>query len=317
MALTTWWHSRPAWGTLLHLAVPLAVVLAALRFFLPPPPVEDIGIGVLPAWFGLACGIGFVLARRWALLLAPLPLVARWYTIATGPEYLTYGDRVPLLWETVIITIGLVGIALGIVAGRRLTGLVADAVSTPLRTAERLVLLVVLVLLLGAAALDWGLGRHFLRVPHPAEPRRYSEEEVRAAAAGLSFTVYAAPSSEGAPTAALWRAFAPPGLGPTETFTLIYCDRRCRRSRKVTIISAPPESGSAPRQTGGTTARTDPLPPTRPVEVAGVVWQVMGSGPEPGQVSARANLGDAYVTIHAPNQAHFERVAASLRRVNR
>ena len=300
----------------LRAVVGVAVVLTALRFFLPPRPIEDIGVGVFWAWLALAGAIGSVLARRWALLLAPLPLVAQWYTVATGPEYLTYGDHVPLLWETVIIAIGLAGIALGIGAGRSLTGGVAVALSVPRRTAECLILLALLILVLGAAVLDVSRGGRFLSVPHPIEPRRYSEEDVRVATAALGYAVYAA-SGEGAPNAALRSTSAPPGLGPTETFTLIYCDERCRRSSKVQILSAPPEYGLAARQRGGTASKPLPIPQIEPVEIAGVIWQIEGTGPRAGTVTADAILGDAYVQISAPDRAHFERVAASLRRINR
>ncbi len=195
----------------LRAVVGVAVVLTALRFFLPPRPIEDSGVGVLWAWLALAGAIGSVLARRWALLLAPLPLVAQRYTVATGPEYLTYGDRVPLLWETVIIAIGLAGIALGIGAGRSLTGGVAVALSAPRRTAECLILLALLILFLGAAVLDVSRGGRFLSLPHPIEPRRYSEEEVRAATAALGYAVYAA--SGEAPNGALRSTAAPPAWG--------------------------------------------------------------------------------------------------------
>ena len=58
-----------------------------------------------------------------------------------------------------------------------------------------------------------------------------------------------------------------------------------------------------------------PTPVTTPREVAGVVWQVAEGGPVRGAIEAGAIIGDTYVTIRAPGDAHFARVAAGLRRV--
>lgn len=55
-----------------------------------------------------------------------------------------------------------------------------------------------------------------------------------------------------------------------------------------------------------------PTNTTRAVSIAGVTWALAGSG---GGVEARATLNDAYVTIFAPNQATFERVAQGLQRL--
>ncbi len=70
-------------------------------------------------WFCLAFAIGLVLARRWALLLAPSPTIAFWYNVSTGRR-----PRLSDAWEVgaiVITAIGLVGIALGLVVGRGLS----------------------------------------------------------------------------------------------------------------------------------------------------------------------------------------------------
>ena len=301
---------------LLRGVVGLGVVLAALRLYLPPSPLEG---GAFPtfllAWFGFACGIGLVLARWWALLLAPLPFAGIWYTRATGPEYLGYGDEVACLNWAIILGPGLTGIALGVRAQQWLARLAAGSLGVPPRAAERLVLLGVLVALLTGAAVDWGRGGAFLRRVEPVQVRRYSEEEVRADTAGLAFAVYAAPPGEGEPAGALRQTVSPPGLPPTETYTLIYCDAKCRRGSEVQIMSAPPEYVRAARQTDGTPDKPVP-PPTEPVEVGGVTWQLLG-GRAAAPVEADADLGDAYVRIRAPNRAHFERVAASLRRINR
>ncbi len=309
----------PRLAPLLRPVVGLAVVLAALRLFLPPFPLDSLDIRW--AWFGFGCAAGFTVPRRQALLLIPLPFLARWYTIATGPEYLSRNDsgvELEIYATAMLIAIGLAGIALGIGAGRLLTGFVADRASVPPRDAEHLVLLAVLVLLLVAAVVDVSQGGRFLSLPRPLEPRSYSEEEVRAATAGLAFTVYAAPLSEGAPNGAVRHASAPPGLGPTEVFTLIYCDERCRRSSEVQITSAPPEFCPGGRQTGAAPSRADPVAeqPGEPVAIAGVTWQLRGGGVR-APVRADTILADACVRITAPDRAHFERVAAALRPVNR
>ncbi len=106
-------------------------VLAATRLFVKPLPI--VGGTVLWAWLGLACVIGLVLARPWALVLArPWALVlARPWALALapvpGPLALEYnlhtgsvifvGDEVPL-GLTIVALIGVVGIALGLVADR-------------------------------------------------------------------------------------------------------------------------------------------------------------------------------------------------------
>ena len=301
---------------LLRAVVALGVVLAALRLFLPPSPLEG---GTFPtlllAWFGFAFGIGLVLARWWALLLALLPVAGFWYTRATGPEYLGYGDEVALLTWATILGPGLAGTALGVSAHRALTGFVARRLMLPARAVERLVVLAVLVALLAGAAVDWGRGGAYLRRVEPVQVRRYSEEAVSGDTAGLAFAVDGASPGEGEQAGALRHTLSPPGLPPTETYTLIYCDARCRRSSDVQIMSAPPEYGRAARQTDGTPDKPVP-PPTEPVEVGGVTWQLLG-GRAAAPVEADADLGDAYVRIRAPNRAHFERVAASLRRINR
>lgn len=174
----------------LHFGVALAIVLAALRLFLPPLPVQ--GPGILLAWFGFACGIGFVLARWWALLLAPLPQVGRWYTSATGPEYLTYGDgdgACTVLFVAVLIGTGLLGIALGVGARRRLIDFVTTTTTVPPRAVGTLVILIALLAMLAAAIPDWGQGRLFLQVPTPIAAKRYSEGEVRTAGSGLCYMV--------------------------------------------------------------------------------------------------------------------------------
>ena len=98
-------------------------VLAATRLFVKPLPI--VGGTVLWAWLGLACVIGLVLARPWALVLArpwalalapvPGPLALE-YNLHTG-SVIFVGDEVPL-GLTIVALIGVVGIALGLVADR-------------------------------------------------------------------------------------------------------------------------------------------------------------------------------------------------------
>jgi hypothetical protein len=108
---------------------------------------------------------------------------------------------------------------------------------------------------------------------------------------------------------------SPPGLGPTPTFTLIYCDDRCRQRSEVQILSAPPEYGPAARQRGGTASKPEPTPTIEETVIAGVPWQIFGGWAHPCSVTADAILPDAYVRIVAPSRADFERVAAGLRQV--
>ncbi len=90
-------------------------VLAATRLFVKPLPI--VGGTVLWAWLGLACVIGLVLARPWALALAPVPgPLALEYNLHTG-SVIFVGDEVPL-GLTIVALIGVVGIALGLVADR-------------------------------------------------------------------------------------------------------------------------------------------------------------------------------------------------------
>lgn len=304
----------PGGTTILRVALALVVLLATLRLFLPPAPVE--GPEILLLWPVFATALGFAIGRWWALPLALLPQLCWWWTVRTGPEYLTYGDGREIA-AIIFIILGLIGIAIGIAARRWAAIHVPQVFPASVRPIERLVLPVALLVLFGAALLDGATTRAFVSAPRPVEARRYTDEEVRGATADLDFAVYAAPTTEGLPTGALRRALPAPGLPPTDTFTLIYCDDRCRRSSDVQIMSAPLAYGAAARQRGGTSAKPVPTPAVTPVEVAGIVWQVEGSGPDPGRVSANADLNDAYVRIDAPSLAHFERVAASLRRVNR
>ncbi|MDP9371840.1 MAG: hypothetical protein M3Q65_05185 [Chloroflexota bacterium] len=103
--------------TLLRFVIVLGFILAAIRIFVVPSPVD--GTAKFWLWFCLAFAIGLVLARRWALLLAPSPTIAFWYNVSTGRR-----PRLSDAWEVgaiVITAIGLAGIALGLVVGRGLS----------------------------------------------------------------------------------------------------------------------------------------------------------------------------------------------------
>lgn len=117
--------------------------------------------------------------------------------------------------------------------------------------------------------------------------------------------MYAAHTSAGVPVAAFHYASTPRGLPPITAYLLIYE----LVDGEVQVIS-----GSKPDRR---TAEGKPPPRSllpRTLQFAGVVWEV-DSSHQPCR--AGADLGDAYVTISAPNQAVFERIAASPQRVDR
>lgn len=125
---------------------------------------------------------------------------------------------------------------------------------------------------------------------------------------GLIYTVYAAPASVGASTQAFRRFSTVPGgeLPPSDSYYVMYRTA----DGEVSVRSSSPDP--ATRQ--GTGGKSAPVRRPQTLDVAGVTWEI--EPPPPGQFQASANLGDAYVTIFAPNRAIFERVAAGLRRLN-
>lgn len=306
-------------GVFLRALVGSGFALAGIRLFLPPAPID--GAAILLAWFGFALGIGFGVARLWALSLVAVPFLGIWYTRATGPEYLGNGDA-SWLWPITLIAIGTIGIALGVGLHRWSRRAVARHRSLTPPMVEVLLLIPALALLLLGVALDPLGGRDFLRWPHPLEIRRYGDDQVRAGAVGLPFAIYGARASEGLPSGVLRRTIAPPGLPPTEIYTLIYCDERCRRTSEVQIDSAPPGYHLAARSGKQTLSpqrdtpeKPIPAVPFETVEIAGVSWHIVASGPPPDAVSASADLGDASIQIHAPSRAQFLLVATRLRRI--
>lgn len=95
-------------------------VLIALGLVLIAAGQIYIGTSVWPSmavWFALAVGIGLVLARWWALLLAAIP-----YPVGIGAGLIT--GRYAFLgeaWEAIALTtvvVGLAGIAIGILLAR-------------------------------------------------------------------------------------------------------------------------------------------------------------------------------------------------------
>ena len=99
-----------------------AVLVLAGLWLLVAPPAPLVGRpAYLVVWFGLNCGIGALLGRWWAPLLAALPLVAvppaLWYNLRT--ERVAFiGDGVPL-FLALLTLLGLLGLTLGALLGWR------------------------------------------------------------------------------------------------------------------------------------------------------------------------------------------------------
>lgn len=306
---------------LLKGAVGGGFALAGLRLFFPPPPITS--AATLLAWFGCAVGIGYGFARLWALPLAVIPCPGIWYTRLTGPEYLGYGDA-SWLGAVFLILPGFCGIALGAGLHRWALRSISWSRTLPAPSVELLLLAPVLVIFLLGATLDLARDRTFVRLPRPIEVRRYSDAEVGAVVAGLSFAVYGA-TTEGTAGGVSRRTLAPPGWPPTENVVVIYCDARCRRASEVQIQSAPPgfhRAAANPqvvkepgRPEVGRPEKTVPPTPFETIAIAGTAWHVVASGPLPGTVKASADLDGASVQIYAPSRATFERVAANLRQI--
>jgi hypothetical protein len=151
------------------------------------------------------------------------------------------------------------------------------------------------------------LGAHSFQPELPAGVSReeYADDQggVPASAAGVSYAVYAAPLSAGLPAASFRRASGGPAVPTSDTYYLIYQTPE----GEVQVLSSLPPDPAAKQAKG-------PLPTnaTRPVAIGGTTWEVATSGTG---IQARATLDDAYVTIFAPNQATFERIAQGLRRL--
>ncbi len=136
----------------------------------------------------------------------------------------------------------------------------------------------------------------------------YTEGDPQSVSAELPYAVYAAPSSEGGPIAA-YRYFSTSAQSPTENaksstdrFYLIY---QGPEGEFGVISSLPPsQSGTGKSITGHTEKR----------QLAGKVWEVED---HPSLFLASTELNGSYVTVYAPNQTVFERIAGSLQRVNR
>lgn len=142
----------------------------------------------------------------------------------------------------------------------------------------------------------------------------YTESDPGDAPAGsaeVPYAVYGASAGLGAPTHAFRRfsttriAHGPP---PSDAYYLMYHSA----DGQVWVRSSSPDPATRQAPRGG---KPEPARHEESLEVANAAWSVQVTSPTLFQASA--NLGDAYVTVGAPNRAAFERVAASLRRLNR
>lgn len=149
-----------------------------------------------------------------------------------------------------------------------------------------------------AVSLPGDIGREEYTDGDPNNPQ--------ASSAGLPYAVYALPAATGVPVAAFRIASTTNGLPPRDGYYLIYNSA----DGQIQVVS-----GLAPNRLihldGG---KPVPLTQSQTVQFAGVAWEVQSSGE---QFQASAQLAEAFVAIHAPSRAAFERVAASLQRLDR
>lgn len=103
--------------TLLRSVVVLGLVVATVWLFSARRP-GGTNENLLWSWFGLAFAMGLVAAHRRALLLAATPTARFWYRWLRG-DIAVVGDEIlqVAIWMTIVITIGVLGIALGAVLG--------------------------------------------------------------------------------------------------------------------------------------------------------------------------------------------------------
>lgn len=102
----------------LRLIATCTIALALARTVLPPDVVP--GAWVLLVWLALCIALGLTSGSRLFLPLVLLPLVGHWYRIATGPEYLTAGERFPLIAEGVYYLMVFAALTVGMEVGVRL-----------------------------------------------------------------------------------------------------------------------------------------------------------------------------------------------------
>ena len=148
-----------------------------------------------------------------------------------------------------------------------------------------------------------------LNLPPGTSREEYTEDPVGHAdpgTTGLPYAVYAAPASAGAPVAVFRRTSTAPNGLSSDVYYLIYRTP----DGEVQVLS-----GLRPDTPAGQ-GKKDPMDGNRSpmIQIAGISWEVATSSRE---VQGKADLGDAFVTIYAPNQATFERIAASLVRYDR
>lgn len=144
-------------------------------------------------------------------------------------------------------------------------------------------------------------------VPADVEREEYSEGDAQAKDGSLSYRVYAAPASTGQLVAAFRRFSTAHGHAPSDAFYLIY---RAPDGESQVI------SGSRPDLTAVQVPVRGALPTgnLEKIELAGKLWDVEAT---PGQFRGSADLGDAFVTIFAPDRSRFERIAGALTTYNK
>jgi hypothetical protein len=107
----------------LRLITALILVFAAIGLFIAPPPPLRYGASVLWVWLALAFGIGFLLGRWWALLLASLPLLIlgtgmAWHRLHNPGPTPPPADGLTQIWLAFFL-FGLLGLAFGALLGWR------------------------------------------------------------------------------------------------------------------------------------------------------------------------------------------------------
>ncbi len=281
---------------LLRALVALGCALAATHLWLGTVSVP--GTLALWAWCGLAAGFGLAVGRWWAVPLPPLLIPGSlWYALHTGSLRFLAVEW-PLLVGGGLLP-GLLGAALGVGLQRGLTALARDARPGRGHAVALVPLGLGLGCLLAAVAPPGHVGVAFLD-PRPImglAPRPpVDPDTLRASVAAVPYPVYAA-TGAGPPSNA-FRAVS----AVSDAYLLDYHGAD-RRGRDDVQVSSGPTDLAVPGTPGDTVVLDD------------TVW-VVGVGP-PGRFVVSARQREGYVRIAAPNRAVFERVAASLRPLNR
>lgn len=146
-------------------------------------------------------------------------------------------------------------------------------------------------------------------LPNDVRLEQYTDGDPRdpqPATAGVDYAVYTLPSGIGGPTSVFRRVSNGPGRPSSDSCYLSFEGA----TGEVTVRSS--SSDPATRQSIG---GKPPLP--RKVEtlrITSATWEV--DLDVPGKFQASATLGDAYVTIYAPDRATFERAVIALQRLS-